>query len=361
MGSRLINQKPRFPVVGTSWLFDGWTASTPMLVLVGAGAVALFVMPSVLAPYPLIVLCYALVYAIACLSLNILLGTTGLLSLGHAAYFGADAYTGAFLYRLAGMGSLEVHLLSGMVCATALAAVLGFFCLQVSRLHFAILTLAFTQIIYSAFIGGSFFRLFGAKGWSLYMLGGGSMYIPRLTMLGGECAPDVFIAAFYNYIAGAFLVLWRIDCSPFGKSLKAIRDNELRAENIGIPVRRYRWVAFVISGLFMGLAGALYGQLNRQITPEQLGWMFSAILILATVLGGVRQFVGPMVGAFAYVALDEFALHWVGTRNMVMGILLIAVVCIFPMGIAGTTVAVAHHVKRLAKKRFQTGHKSPLQ
>lgn len=320
-------------------------------------------MPGVLAPYPLIVLGYALVYATACLSLNILLGTTGLLSLGHAAYFGAGAYTGAFLYRLAGMESLEVYLLAGVVCATALAAVLGYFCVQASRMHFAILTLAFTQIANAAFVGGGFFRLFGPEGWSLYMLGGGAMYIPRLTMLGTEYAPDVFIAAFYNYIAGGFLVtafvLWRIDRSPFGKALKAIRDNELRAQNIGIPVHRYRWYAFVISGLFMGLAGALYGQLNRQITPEQLGWLFSAILVLATVLGGVRQFAGPVVGAFAFAALDEFALHWVGTRNMVMGIMLITVVCAFPRGIAGTTVVIADRVKRLAKKSYQTRHEPP--
>ena len=335
-----------------------------LLVLVGAVGAALFVMPGVLAPYPLIVLCYALVYAIACLSLNILFGTTGLLSLGHAAYFGAGAYAGAFLYTFAGMGLLEVYLLSGIVCATALAAVLGYFCVQASRMHFAILTLAFTQIINASFVGGSFFRLFGPEGWSLYVLGGGTIYIPRLTMLGIEYAPDVFIAAFYNYIVGGFLVtvlvLRRIDLSPFGKALKAIRDNELRAQSIGIPVRRYRWFAFVISGLFMGLAGALYGQLNRQITPEQLGWLFSAILILATVLGGVRQFAGPVVGAFAFAALDEFALHWVGTRNMVMGILLITVVCVFPMGIAGTTVVVADHVKRLTKKSFQARHEPPL-
>ncbi|MDP6573243.1 MAG: branched-chain amino acid ABC transporter permease [Rhodospirillales bacterium] len=325
----------------------------------------LFVMPGVLEPYPLIVLCYALVYSIACLSLNILFGTTGLLSLGHAVYFGAGAYTGAFLHTLVGMDSLEIYLLSGIVCATALAAVLGYFCVQASRMHFAILTLAFTQIVNASFVGGSFFRLFGSEGWFLYMLAGGSMYIPRLTMLGIEYEPSEFIAAFYNYIAGGFLVtvfvLRRIDLSPFGKALRAIRDNEIRAESIGIPVRRYRWLAFVISGLFMGLAGALYGQLNRQITPEQLGWLFSAILVLATVLGGVRQFAGPVIGAFAYAALDEFALHWAGTRNMVMGILLIAVVCIFPMGIAGTTVAVADHVKRLAKKRFQTRHQPPLQ
>ena len=140
------------------------------------------------------------------MSLNILLGTTGLLSLGHAAYFGAGAYTGAILFKLVGMGTLEAYILAGVVCSTALATVLGYFCVQATRMHFAILTLAFAQIVNAGFVGGSFFRLFGEKGWFLYMVGGGSMYIPRLTMLGTEYAPDVFIAAFYNYIAGGFLV-----------------------------------------------------------------------------------------------------------------------------------------------------------
>lgn len=363
-GNRLTHPKVNSPEGGAPGLPESWTAPARVLVLAGAGGVVLFVMPGVLAPYPLIVLCYALVYAIACLSLNILLGTTGLLSLGHAAYFGAGAYTGAILFNLVGMGTLEAYILAGVVCSTALATVLGYFCVQATRMHFAILTLAFAQIVNAGFVGGSFFRMFGEKGWFLYMVGGGSMYIPRLTMLGTEYAPDVFIAAFYNYIAGGFLVtafvLWRIDRSPFGKALKAIRDNELRAENIGIPVHRYRWYAFIISGLFMGLAGALYGQLNRQITPEQLGWLFSAILVLATVLGGVRHFAGPVVGAFTFAALDEFALHWVGTRNMVMGMLLIAVVCAFPRGVVGTAVVAADRVKRLAKKRYQARHEAPL-
>ena len=141
-------------------------------------------------------------------------------------------------------------------------------------------------------------------------------------------------------------VLWRIDRSPFGSALKAIRDNEQRAAFIGIPVRRYRWFAFVVSGAFVGLAGALYGQLARQITPEQLHWLFSAKLILATVLGGSRDFLGPVLGAIVYVTLDELSSLWVVGRQALMGVLLIGVIFVFPRGLAGGLVALGNRLRR---------------
>ncbi len=147
-------------------------------------------------------------------------------------------------------------------------------------------------------------------------------------------------------IAAAFLLcvllLWRISASPFGYALRAIRDNETRAAFIGIPVQQYRWYEFTLSGLFMGVAGGLYGQLARQITPEQLHWLFSAKLVLATVLGGTRHLLGPILGAFGFSALDEIAAQWSVGRYAVFGILLIAVVLGLPTGIAGglaTTLA----------------------
>ena len=110
----------------------------------------------------------------------------------------------------------------------------------------------------------------GGLGWALYLLGEGSMYIPRLTILGLEFNPYQFNSVFYDVIVAAFIVtvllLWRVNRSPFGNALRAIRDNEIRAAFIGIPVWQYRWYAFILSGFFVGLAGGLYGQLARQIT-----------------------------------------------------------------------------------------------
>jgi branched-chain amino acid transport system permease protein len=314
----------------------GWSRA---LMLAAATAVVLLLMPSVLAAYPLIILSHMLVFSIACLALNLLYGTAGSLSLGHATYFGVAAYSGAFLYRFSQVDSFEAYLASGVACATAFAAVIGFVCVRTTKIFFAILTLSLSMVVYSLVINGAVFRLFGGVGWGLYLLGGGAMYLPRLTLLGSEFAPGEFIPVFYNVIVAAFiasaLVLWRISRSPFGQALRAIRDNDIRAAFIGIPVQTYRWYAFIISGFFAGLAGALYGQLARQITPDQLHWLFSAQLVLATVLGGTRHFMGPVVGAFVFVGLEEVASHWTVGRYMMFGLLLILVVLAFPRGIAG--------------------------
>ena len=321
------------------------------LILAGATGVALLLMPFVLAVYPLIILCHMLVFSIACLALNLVFGTAGMLSLGHATYFGVAAYTGAFLYRFSAVDSFELYLFSGILSSTIFAAVMGFLCVHTTKIFFSILTLASSMVVYSLVINGAVFRLFGGVGWGLYMLGGGSMYLPRLTILGTEFSPTDFIPVFYNVIVAAFLVstllLWRISNSPFSLALRAIRDNDTRAAFIGIPVRQYRWYAFIISGFFMGLAGGLYGQLARQITPEQLYWLFSAQLVLATVLGGTRHFLGPVLGAFAFVGLDEIASRWTVGRYMIFGVLLIVVVFAFPRGIAGGVAAVRDAIKKL--------------
>ncbi|MFQ5840917.1 MAG: branched-chain amino acid ABC transporter permease [Thermodesulfobacteriota bacterium] len=296
-------------------------------------------MPLLLNPYYLIVLGYALVFSIACLGLNLLLGNTGLVSFGHAAYFGVGAYAGGFLYTFSNINSLEVYLLSGLLSSVAISVVLGFICVRATRIHFTILTLAFAQMVHSLFISGIIFRPFGGVGKGLFLLGGGGLYIPRLTMVGTEFAPDSFNTVFYYVILAVFFVcaflMRRIVNSPFGKALRAIRDNDVRAEFIGIRVRRYRWYAFIISGIFTGLAGGLFGQLSRQVTPEQLHWLFSAELVLATVLGGTRQVLGPIVGAFAFVVIQDLSLRLTEYRGLVFGIMLIAVVLTFPGGLAG--------------------------
>ena len=323
----------------------GWLRG---LALGGATGV-LLLMPLVLGAYPLVILCHMLVFSIACLALNLVFGTAGMLSLGHATYFGVGAYTGAFLYRFFDVDSLELFLLSGILASGIFAAVIGFLCVRTTRIFFAILTLAFSMVVYSLVIDGALFEMFGGVGRALYYLGEGSMYVPRLTILGMGIAADEFMPVFYNVVVAGFLaslvLLWRISVSPFGQALKAIRDNETRAAFIGIPVRQYRWYAFILSGLFMGLAGGLYGQLARQITPEQLHWLFSAQLVLAAVLGGSRQFLGPVIGAFAFVALDEVASQWPVGRSALFGALLILVVFAFPRGILGSLVAAADAVK----------------
>jgi branched-chain amino acid transport system permease protein len=189
-----------------------------------------------------------LVFAIACLALNLLYGTAGSLSLGHATCFGAAAYTGAFVYRFTSASSFEAYLASGLLSAAIFATVIGYLCARSTKIFFALLTLSFSMVVHALVIDGAVFQLLGGVGWALYLLGEGSMYIPRLTILGAEIPASDFIAAFYYVIVAAFMIsalmLWRVSVSPFGQALRAIRDNELRAHFIGIPVWQYRWRAW---------------------------------------------------------------------------------------------------------------------
>jgi branched-chain amino acid transport system permease protein len=266
----------------------------------GVAAIVLLIMPFVLTTYPLIILSHMLVFSIACLGLNVLLGTAGSFSLGHATYFGVAAYTGAFLYRFYSVESLEVYLASGLLASTSFAAVIGFLCARATKIFFALLTLSFSMVAHSLVVDGAVFMLFGGLGWALYLLGEGSMYLPRFTILGIQFNPYEFDSAFYDVIVAAFIVtvllLWRISHSPFGQALKAIRDNETRAAFIGIPVWQYRWYAFILSGFFVGLAGGLYGQLARQITPEQLHWIFLRSTGSSGRVGWYAAFPGPNLG-----------------------------------------------------------------
>jgi branched-chain amino acid transport system permease protein len=314
------------------------------------GATALLAgLPLVLGPYSVIVLSSGLVLAIACLGLNLLLGFTGLLSLGHAAFFGVGGYAGAFLFTFGEVTAFEAYLAAGVLAAGALAGGLGAVCVRATRIFFTILTLAFAQMVHSLFVSGAVFRPFGEVGKGFFLIGFGGLYIPRLTLAGSEIAPEPFTTVLYYVIALAFLVvaalLRRVTTSPFGLALQAIRDNETRAWAIGIPVRRFRWIAFVLSGLVTGLAGALGGQLDRQVTPQQLHWLFSAELVVATVLGGSRHFVGPAIGAFTLVALREAALRAVLYQRLALGALLIGVVLIAPAGVAGLGETLLHRLR----------------
>ena len=299
----------------------------------------LAVAPLVLNPYYLIVTGYGLVFSIACLGLNLLLGHAGLLSLGHAAYFGLGAYTGGFLFTFGDVTSFEVYLVSGIGCAVLVSSVLGLLCVRTTRIFFTILTLAFAQMLQALFVGGAAFRPFGEVGKGFFLIGHGGLYLPRFTLAGVELEPEHFTVAFHYVLLGAFavciLLMWRLLHSPFGMALRATRDNETRALFVGIPVMRYRLIAFVSSAAIMALAGGLFGQLIRQITPQQVGWLFNAELVVATVLGGTRTFAGPIIGAFVMVALRELALRFPLSHQLALGALLIGMILVSPGGLAG--------------------------
>jgi branched-chain amino acid transport system permease protein len=310
------------------------------LLACGIAAVAGFaVLPLLLSPYGVIVVSHVLILAIACLGVNLLLGYAGLLSLGHAAFFGVGAYAGAFLRVFGYLATFEAYLLSGLLASAALAALIGALCVRATRIYFTVLTLAFGQVIHSLFVAGHVFRLAGDLGQGLYFVGEGGLYLPRLAMAGIDVPAERFSTVLYYVITAAFLgatlLMWRIVHSPFGAALKASRDNETRARFVGVRVGWCRWAAFVIAGTFAGLAGALAGELDRQVTTEQLHWLLSAEFVLATVIGGSRHFMGPILGALVMALLEELAFRVSSYHGLVLGALLIAVVFVFPGGVAG--------------------------
>jgi branched-chain amino acid transport system permease protein len=295
---------------------------------------ALIVLPFVVPPYQTVLLSYGLVFAIAALGFNLLLGYTGLLSFGHSAYFGAGAYAVAFIVKYAKLDSMEAFVLGGIVASGAIAALFGLLCVRYTRIFFGILTMALSQVLWSLA-----FKFFWVTG------GSDGLRVPTPTLLGGyvRAGNDKFeflSHRYYYYVLAVFVicvaVMWVIVHSPFGKALQAIRDNETRAEFVGVQVWHYRWVAFVISGVFTGIAGALWVPLNGLTTPDILHWTFSGKMVFFTVLGGFQTFFGPIVGAIIYNYLETYAVGHTVYWQMVLGIVLVALVLALPAGIVGT-------------------------
>jgi branched-chain amino acid transport system permease protein len=297
----------------------------------------LALLPRVIDLYQTELLIYGFTFAIAALGFNLLLGYTGLLSFGHSAYFGMGAYTVAFVVRDLHVQSMELCILAGLVSTLVIAAIFGYVCVRHTRIFFGILTLALSQVLWSLA-----FKFFWVTG------GTDGIRVPRggITMLGGlvdfkgSGSYQKFVYSYYYYVLVLFVVaaavMWVIVHSPFGKALQAIRDNEVRAGFVGIRVRRYRWIAFVISGLFTGLAGALWVPLNGLTTPDILYWPFSGEIVFMTVLGGFRTFTGPIVGAVAFNYLKVYAVASSQYWQLVLGVVLVALVMVLPAGIVGT-------------------------
>ena len=320
---------------------DSPTRTGPSIRLILACAIpilaALLALPYFADVYQTQLLTYGLVFAIAALGFNLLLGYTGLLSFGHSAYFGLGAYSAAFMVRYLGVGSMEGFILGGIIIVGLVTAVFGYICVRHTKIFFAILALALSQVLWT--LAYKFFWVTG---------GTDGLRVPfsTLTLLGGlvdfkeRGAYQTFITYYYYYVLFLFCVatvlMWIIVHSPFGKALQAIRDNETRAQFLGIPIRRYRWLAFLLSGSFTGLAGILWVPLNGLVTPDILYWPFSGEIVFMTVLGGFRTFTGPIVGAIVFNYLKVYAVASTAYWQFLLGAVLLVLVLALPTGIVGT-------------------------
>ncbi len=274
--------------------------------------------------------------ALFAVSLNLLLGTTGLVSFGHVAYFGAGAYICGILMKTYGVPFVVAFPAAG-IGAGAFALVSGYFCVRLTKLYFAMLTLAFSQIAWAV-----------AYKWNAVT--GGDQGLPEIPypnldwMSALPGLGDLSIGArFYMLtlilVAVSLAVLHRIVRSPFGRMLTTIRDNPERAAFIGLNVRAYQLAAFVVAGAFAGLAGALYGIFSRGVFADYVFWSKSAEVIIMTILGGMDYFWGPPVGALALVWLNQQITDYTQYWPFVLGVMLLVLLFVFPGGILGGIVA----------------------
>ena len=270
------------------------------------------------------------IMGLAAMALNFLLGFTGVLSFGHAAYFGLGAYGVAMTVKYL-MPSTPLGLLVGVAVATLAAIVIGGLIRKMRGVYFAMVTIAFGQVFFfitfrwNTVTGGDD----GLTGWRRVPLHLGFTDIPIDT---SDKAFYYFALAIFAACVAAMAFVLR---SPFGRSLIAIRENERRARFLGIPVEQHIWISFVISAFFASVAGGLYALLNNFVDPRALRWDMSGNFVIMAVLGGMRSFWGPLIGAAIFVALQDYVSSQTENWMSFIGAFFILVVLFFPRGVLG--------------------------
>jgi branched-chain amino acid transport system permease protein len=270
------------------------------------------------------------VLGLAAMALNFLLGFTGVLSFGHAAYFGLGAYGAAMTIKFL-VPSTPLAILAGLAVGTVAAAVIGALIVNLRGTYFAMVTIAFGQVFYfiafrwNAVTGGDD----GLTGWQRQPL---HLGFATIDILHNDKAFYYLVLALFAVAVGVMALLLR---SPLGRTLVAIRENERRVRFLGVPVEHHIWLSFVISGAFCALAGALYALLSNFTDPRSLHWTLSGNFVIMAVLGGMRSFWGPLVGAAVFVVLQDYVSSHTENWMSFIGLFFILVVLFFPRGVLG--------------------------
>lgn len=284
-----------------------------------------------------------LIFALAALGCNLLLGYTGLLSFGQAIFFGGGAYVASLTMIHLGFGLMGA-LLAAMLAGAVLAALVGLLAIRRTGIYFVMLTLAFTQMVY--------FLAYTMSDWT----GGdnGLLDVPRppLTLLGFEVSDLTSSHAFYTFVAVLFMLIFvfarRVIHSPFGTTLVAIRENENRASAVGFSTNHFKLLAFVISGGITGIAGALYAMLLNFAPLSNIELLMSENILIMTIIGGTGSLLGSLLGAGTIVMLGDLLSSIWPRWMIILGVALIAVVLFMPSGLWG---GVESLIKRWKERR----------
>jgi branched-chain amino acid transport system permease protein len=280
------------------------------------------VLPLVVGVFWVHVLTEILIMGLFATSFNLLFGYMGQLSFGQAAYYGVGAYTTALMITKASI-PLPLCMVASVLMAGLCALIFGYFCVRLTGIYFAILTLAFGQLV--------FYIIF-----QWYSFTGGDNGIQGIPV--PPVLQDAYVYYYFTLalVIAALIAMWFITNSPFGYTMRAIRDNSDRTRFIGINIRKYMLINFVIAGMFAGLAGSLWTPFNRSVAPDLANWSHSGIPVFMAVIGGPLGFFGPMVGSVVYTFLSAFVTGFTEYWPIVIGIIIIFIVLFLPGGILGT-------------------------
>jgi branched-chain amino acid transport system permease protein len=301
-------------------------------VMTGVVAAVLLALPWIGDAYTTKVAIDVLCFALAAFSLNILIGNGGIVSFGHAAYFGLGAYGAGLLAKNAGV-SMVPALAAAPLVAGLFAALFGFFIVRLTGIYLAMLTLAFAQITY-------------AVAFQWVEVTGGDNGVVGVWPSAWASSRETYYYVVLAVGGTAILLLRRLIYAPFGYTLRAARDSPLRADAIGIDVRVHRWLAFTLAGAAAGLAGGLYAFSKGSIDPSLISIPTSVDFLVMTLLGGVQTVIGPLVGAAAFDAIRDLLMPLTDFWRMLLGLSIIAIVLVFPRGIVGGLILLRAGVER---------------
>jgi branched-chain amino acid transport system permease protein len=302
-----------------------------MIIYVMLGLVGFMILlPHIVPSFYITLVAKVMILAIFAMSLDLLMGYTGLVSFGHAAFFGVGGYALAMIAPESEAMSLFLSLPGALIATGLVALVIGWFCIRTSGVYFIMVTLAFAQMLYyltndTTWFGGSDGRFVNFR--------------PTLSIFGFEIFDISSKIGFYYVVLAslvlAYLFLRMLLDAPFGRTLMGIKVNEHRMRALGYATDRYKLVAFVVAGMLAGLAGYLNAAQFGFVNPADLSWRHSGEALMFVILGGLGTLFGPVIGTFLMVLFHDFVSELTEHWHVFMGVFVIAVVLLMPNGVAG--------------------------
>ena len=296
--------------------------------LAAAALVALALAPWILARHQLSILTDLLIFGLFALSLDLIMGYTGMVSFGHAAYFGLGAY-GSALLLIHFAPPIPVALLAGMLLAAVVAVPVGWFSTRARDIYFAMLTLAFAQLLYT--VAYKWRELTGGSD--------GIAGVPKTELVWGGpslAAPHAFYLVVAAAVVVSLLACRALVRSPFGRALEAIRENERRFVSLGRDARPFKLAVFVIAAGLAGLAGALFAPFRGFASPEVMFWVLSGQGLMMVITGGIGTLIGPILGAMVFILVQEILSSYTEHWMIFTGAIFVLMVIFLPGGLVGT-------------------------